>query len=490
MTGTSASRAASFLLHWVTRARHLQARAAAAVPASGFAATRAAFGVVLVVSTLRFMLLGWVDSLYVEPGFHFGYQPFAWLTPLPRAGMYAVFVLMLIFACGVALRVRSRWCCAGFGVLFTYVELLDKTPYLNHYYLVSVCCGLFAVLPDGHRSGPVSGWARAHANAVVPRACYWTVRAQLVIVYAFAGAAKLNSDWLVRGEPLFAWLGRYADVPWVGALLAERGPALGLSWAGAAFDLAIGPLLLYRKTRLPAFLCACVFHGMIWCLFPVGVFSFLMLTLDLCFFSPSWPTGIASWLRRVRGGYAPVEAKPDLSPATSVARFGVWRSAIIGVHLALQCLIPLRFLAHPGAVNWTEEGFRFAWRVMLTEKVGRVRFCVRSSDGRVARDLEAGALTRFQRQQMSTQPDMIHQYARHLAEQYGRSGWPGVQVFVDSWATLNGRPSQRLVRSDVDLAALPLGIAAPNFVVPLGRTEPAEEERLGYSQCGIGAERK
>ena len=39
--------------------------------------------------------------------------------------------------------------------------------------------------------------------------------------------------------------------------------------------------------------------------------------------------------------------------------------------------MPLRHLAYPGDVCWTEEGFRFAWHVMVMEKGGSVELHVR-----------------------------------------------------------------------------------------------------------------
>jgi hypothetical protein len=39
---------------------------------------------------------------------------------------------------------------------------------------------------------------------------------------------------------------------------------------------------------------------------------------------------------------------------------------------AVQAVLPLRHLAYPGGVRWTEEGYELSWRVMLTEKAGHV----------------------------------------------------------------------------------------------------------------------
>ena len=63
----------------------------------------------------------------------------------------------------------------------------------------------------------------------------------------------------------------------------------------------------------------------------------------------------------------------------------------------------LRHYAYPGSVLWSEEGYRFSWRVMLAEKTGNAVF-------RVTRDEETRTvfpnayLTPLQVKQMAFQP--------------------------------------------------------------------------------------
>ena len=53
---------------------------------------------------------------------------------------------------------------------------------------------------------------------------------------------------------------------------------------------------------------------------------------------------------------------------------------------------------------------------------------------------------------MATQPDMIADYARHLAAEARRAGHRDVEVRADVYVSLNGRPSRRFVDPDADLA--------------------------------------
>ncbi len=68
---------------------------------------------------------------------------------------------------------------------------------------------------------------------------------------------------------------------------------------------------------------------------------------------------------------------------------------------------------------------------------------------------------------LSTQPDMIHEYALELARRERARTGAEVQVYADAWAALNGRPSQRLLDPTVDLAAEPRSLTSKRWIVPL-----------------------
>ena len=55
--------------------------------------------------------------------------------------------------------------------------------------------------------------SRAERPTVVPIWVVWLLRFQVGMVYFFSGLAKVNGDWLLRGEPLATWLPARADLP-------------------------------------------------------------------------------------------------------------------------------------------------------------------------------------------------------------------------------------------------------------------------------------
>src|SRR4051812_36751101 len=112
----------------------LQARLEAPVSIAPLVVFRMVFGALMMVSVARFMLHGWVHSMYIAPKMFFPFFGLDWMQPLPGQGMYIVFGLLLLFAAGIFSGFLYRVSAVGFFFLFTYVELLDKTNYLNHYY--------------------------------------------------------------------------------------------------------------------------------------------------------------------------------------------------------------------------------------------------------------------------------------------------------------------------------------------------------------------
>ena len=143
--------------------------------------------------------------------------------------------------------------------------------------------------------------------------------------------------------------------------------------------------------------------------------------------------------------------------------FGLW-----GVAVLFLTLFPARSLLGDGNVSWTENAYRFSWKVLLNEKTGLVNYRVVDPESQRTWIVSpADELTLNQHQQMRTQPDMIRDYALHLQSTKQKALNRPVEVYVDAWASLNGRPSQRLIRSDVDLTQSKSTLKRMNWIVPL-----------------------
>lgn len=428
---------------------------------------RILFGAVMFLSTLRFMLKGWINEFYVLPTFHFTYLWFGWVKPLSETGMYSVFALMLIATLFITLGLFYRISSISFFLLFTYVELIDKTYYLNHYYFVTLVSFLTIFLPLNKRFSLDTQLGITQTNFTVPN---WTVNAlklQLIIVYVFAGIAKLNPDWLLAAQPLRIWLRAKTDLPLIGTLFNYPWVAYAMSWAGMIYDLSIPFLLLWRKTRLSAYLIVIAFHTLTAILFPIGMFPWIMLTTTLIFFSEKDLKRLGAWRseHRQTPNVAPNNHKTN--QANHLKRKQLNRS-ILCLFFLFQLSLNLRHYAYPSNVLWTEEGFRFSWRVMLTEKTGLSIFSVKDKQtGQSYTVFPSDYLNAQQVKQMSYQPDMILQFAHHLKDDFSSKGYENTSVFVEAHVSLNGRRSQLLIDPKQDLANIPYDLKHKKWIMPL-----------------------
>ena len=434
------------------------------VDGSSAAVFRIAFGLVALTAVIRFFAYDWIDQLYVEPAHHFSYVGFEWVHAWPAPWMQLHVAALGVLALAITLGWRYRASALLFTLGFTYIELIDKTTYLNHYYFISLAGMLLCILPT-HRAWSLDA-RRLRSDGAVPRWTVWALRSQVAVVYAFAGLAKLNPDWLLNAAPLRIWLPQHAELPLIGSLLDELWVAYALSWAGAAFDLTVVAWLLWGRSRPIAFVVLIAFHLITGQLFMIGVFPWMMIAAALIFFAPDWPRRL-QWFRPAR---RPEPATP-LEPRAVAARGQPTRRAralvlIALVAVAVQIVVPLRHQLYPGSVRWNEEGYRFSWRVLLTEKVGSVEYRVTdSADGRTWLVDPATYLSALQAERMTTQPDLILATAQIIRDDYAARG-QDVEVRADAFVAVNGRPYARLIDPEIDLARERQGVGAKRWILP------------------------
>jgi hypothetical protein len=440
----------------IPKLRRALAALFAPIDAASIAVFRIAFGALMVVEVLDDFRHDWFTADFVSPSFRFKYYGFEWIDAWPVDALHAHFAILGVLGGLISLGLHYRAASVLFFLGFTYVFLLDQAAYLNHFYLIVLLSLMLAVVPAQRMLSMDARHARLPAT--VPAWTLLVLRAQVGIPYFYAGLAKLNGDWL-RGEPLRTWLDRRRDLPLLGPLLTYE-PVPWLLVYGALFlDLAVVPLLLWRRTRLIAFAAAAVFHTLNAALFTIGIFPWLMIAATTLFFAPEWP-------RRFLGLAPPTARESGPAPSHRHA----WLAAALGAYLSLQLLVPLRHWLYPGDVNWTEEGHRFSWRMKLRDKEAHAVFQVTvfDADGvqRIALVDPREYLTRDQAAKMAARPDMVLQFAHFLAAEKRRQGHARVKVRAQALVSLNGRRRQFLVDPTVDLAAEKRSLAPASWILP------------------------
>lgn len=454
-------------------------------------AFRVALGLLIFVSAVRFLAFGWVDVLFTGPRFHFTYWGFGWVPALPAPWMHTVFAVLALLGLCMAAGLFYRVTVGLLFVAFTYVQLVDVSNYLNHYYLVSLLLGLMLVVP-AHRAFSVDAWRKpALRSDWLPSWCTLLLRFQVGVVYVFAGLAKLTGDWLLHAQPLSIWLSARTSLPVIGPMLDEPWVAYVAAWSGFLFDTTIVAFLLTRKLRPFAYVVVLGFHAATSALFPIGMFPVIMVTGALVFFEASWPRRLFHGLRACLARTSVATSAASETPATPALSAPGWKGQVaLGLALTyavMQVAIPLRTHLYGGNVLWHEQGMRFSWRVMAREKNGSVTFIVRDpASDREWHVAPSQYLTRLQEREMSVQPDLILQLARHIARDFEAQGKGRVQVHVDAQVSLNGRPAELLVDPDVDLAQEVDGLAPKRWIRPAPESPPI---RLRAPLRGATAER-
>jgi vitamin K-dependent gamma-carboxylase len=426
---------------------------------------RVVFGAIILWEVYRYFNNGWIARYWIDPYLNFTYYGFGWVRPLAGPWLYLLFAVLGVLALFIMLGLWYRLSITLFFVGFTYAYLLEQARYLNHFYLIILVSLIMIFLPL-NRAFALDTWRKPSLAAdTVPAWTLWLLQFQIGAVYFFGGVAKLNWDWL-SGQPMTMWLARRTDFPLIGPYFGEPWAGYFFSYGGLLLDLLVVPLLLWRKTRPFAFIAAIFFHLMNARLFSIGIFPWFMLLATAVFFAPDWPR---RWLGKL---HLTVPQAVSYPPAPRT--LGWTQQATVGLVLlyaAAQCLLPFRHLLYAGNPSWTEEGHRYSWRMKLRTKSGSGHFLVRDAISGTSWTVNsADYLTRWQNNEMLTEPHMIWQFAHFLQDQMIGVGYESVEVYAKIQVSLNGRSRQPFIDPTVDLTEQHFSLRGSPWILPL--TEP------------------
>ena len=424
---------------------------------------RIVFGILMLFSTIRFIAKGWVTEFYIEPSYFLKYPYFHWVQNPGEIGIYILFSTLLISSLFVTIGFKYRFSIIAFFISFMYIELIDITYYLNHYYFISLTAFLLIFMPAASCFS-IDALSKGEAKEIAN----WPVliiKFQVAIVYIFAGLAKLNYDWLIEAMPLAIWLPAHNNLPIIGKFMTMKITAYIFSWFGAIYDLFIVFFLIYPKTRKVAYFFVIVFHLSTWLLFNIGVFPFVMIALTTIYFDSSFQIKTINRLKHTIGyNTKQLDNKNTHS-------YKQRKQAIVSISILIftlsQIAIPLRFLLYDGKLFWYEEGYRFSWRVMLMEKSGTAFFTVKDNNtGKKYEVVNSDYLTSNQEKQMNTQPDLILQFVEIIENDFRNKGFENISIYADSFVKLNDSYSRRYIDNNVDLTTVNYNDDLDNWILP------------------------
>ncbi|MCR6639423.1 MAG: HTTM domain-containing protein [Sporocytophaga sp.] len=407
---------------------------------SGVVAFRIVFGIIIFIETSGAILTGWVYDIFIEPKYVFNYIGIEWLKPFPGNGMYFYYIVMALLGLAIAAGYFYRLASLLFAFMWWGSYLMQKAHYNNHYYLMVLLAFLMMFIPAHKRFSLDVKRGAVIEEKKCAAWCHYILVFQISIVFIFAGIAKVNPDWLAM-KPLSYKFAECSNWPIVGCLFRSDFMKYLVFYGGLCFDLFIVPLLLWSKTRKYAAVMAVFFNLFNAIVFQVGTFPFLMIGALILYFPPSLVGKVLFKTQTVAPLTLDEEGKkPSLA-------------YILMLYAVVQIYVPLRHCHYEGDVNWNEEGYSMAWRMMLNSKHGTLSFVVKDAKGRILmHDYPQHKISVSQYHSMCSDPDMIWQYVQYLKHEMEEKGEKSVQIFADSHLSLNGRDLEVFIDPKVNLA--------------------------------------
>ena len=193
---------------------------------------RILFGIILSLQSIYWVITGFIQKNIIDPTFLF---PFI-KNVTPLSDNFMIYGLNGLLVISPILIIINKFYKIGILIYllsFTYLWVLCQGYFNNHYYLISIICFLLLF-----SKSPFSRIEKVR----VPQFHLYSLIFLIVVVYIIAGINKINPYWLYDVQPMTYILSK--------AGLNESSFLIPLlSYLGLFFDLFIGPVLLFKKTR-------------------------------------------------------------------------------------------------------------------------------------------------------------------------------------------------------------------------------------------------
>jgi vitamin K-dependent gamma-carboxylase len=416
---------------------------------TGLVLFRVVFGLLISIEAFGAIATGWVRRTFVEPDFTFNFIGFEFLQPLVGSTMYFYFVVMGVFGLMIMLGYKYRLSMVAYALMWSAVYLLQKSSYNNHYYLMMLLCWVMAFLPAHGQLSLDARFSTSIKSSSMPRWCLLALILQVWLVYTFASIAKFYPDWLngttialfMESKKTYWLIGPFLQLDWV---------QYAIIYVGILFDFLIVPLLLWKRTRMIAFVISVFFHLFNSFVFLIGIFPYMSIAFALFFFSSE----------TLKKRFIPIKYQmvgDDMGESNSFVHLTKYNNILIGIfsiYFIFQMALPLRHWFFIDDVLWTEEGHRLSWRMMLRSKSGSVTIWVVDKEcGERYRYNYNELLKNKQKHSFKTKPDLIWQLAQRIKDIEAKKGIDAA-VYVDAKVRVNGGVFHQFIDPEVDLAAV------------------------------------
>ena len=267
----------------------------------------------------------------------------------------------------------------------------------------------------------------------------------------------MESDWL-SGKATRELFRRANAETFLEPLMNLQWTPIFYAWSGMLFDLLIPFAVLWKKTRIPAFTAAILFHVNNFIVFPIGVFPLLSLALTAIYFNPDFPKKlIPNWLKNNMYQLYRVPNQGIMHKDDNNMWPHNWLIGFLVLFIFFQLILPFRHHLYPGETKWHQVGHYFAWRMMLRQKLVEIRYnVIHPSTGEKRYAPLDDYLNPSQIRSFVGNPNMNLQFAHYLKKLVIRHGGFVPEITADIYVSLNGRDKQKLVNENLDLGKVVL----------------------------------
>ena len=404
----------------------------------------------MVAESFGAIATGWVKKTLIDPQFTFSFFGFEWLQPLPGNGMYFYFIFMGIVSLMVMLGYRYKFNILALAVLWSGAYFMQKTSYNNHYYLVMLMTwGMVFMNP--HYYASLDAKRKKTVTHFCPNWNRLFFVILLLLVFSYGAIAKFYPGWW-SGDFIKNSFSHKTNYWLIGPLLGKEWFQQFITFSGVIFDAMIIPLLMWKRTRMLAFIGLILFNIFNAVVFQIGIFPFTVIALTVFFFETE--TIRQLFFPKKQYTHVPVLdfQKQNNLPFRQAGK--AFTSSVLIIFFAIQFALPLRHHFIPGDVNWREEGHRMSWRMMLRTKRGAINLeAVNPKTQEKFRIKKEDYLTKDQIKNLATKPDFLYQFVQRLKKEYTQKGIIDIEIYCTmSRVSLNRDKAKPLFKYDVDLA--------------------------------------
>jgi len=397
------------------------------------------------MQTYYFIIGEFVDKNIIKPVILF---PFInGLEPASKVNLIILSYIMLIANVGMLFNKFARISTLLFLSCFTYFWLLDKGYFNNHYYFISLMCFLLFLVEKNPSFSK---------NIYTSKISLFSLQAMVFIVYFIAGLNKLNPYWLFDLQPMRHVLEIKSQI--TGNLFFQNDIlVLCASYLGLLFDLSIGFLLFFKRTRLFAFIIILLFHLTNYYLFidvgEIGLFPFLMISTIILFIDP--------------------ERLNQMLKLNTKNPIKIFNSLLLNkfilCFLMLQFMLPFRHVLFKGQVDYNGVGQRFSWRMKIMYKEAGINYFIinKMTQEKYAVNIST-MLTSRQYNNLKYFPDLIVPLAKKIKlEANDNFGIKHAKIACEYKTRFMGKNEQLLFSPKLDLSKIEPNTLTNRWLFPL-----------------------